>query len=269
MTGDAALRTSELHAARTALFLEQKASDDLRRSQERVLGELGQAAHQLNQATHALAALRNSWSWRLTGPLRACFDVFAAFKTMGWRPGRSNSLLPKLLRLGQYLWWGRLVRASGLFDEQYYLTQNPDVARSGLDPLRHFFVFGATEARNPSPLFDLRYYLNHNPDIARSSVNPVVHYLKWGAAEGRDPHPEFDTSFYLDSNPEARASGLNALVHYMGPGIACGLDPSPWFDTSEYLDSHPEVALLRLNPLVHYLDNRWEKWSNQTHRKRP
>jgi predicted O-methyltransferase YrrM len=261
---DAALRTSELHAAKTALSLEQKTSDDLRRSQERVSGELRQAAHQLNQATHALGALRNSWSWRLTGPLRACLDFFAAFKTMGWRTGPSNSPFPKLLRLGQYLWWGRLIRASGLFDEQYYLTQNPDVARCGLDPLRHFFIFGAAEARNPSPLFDLRYYLNRNPDVARSAVNPVVHYLKWGAHEGRDPHPEFDTSFYLDSNPEARASGLNPLAHYMGPGIACGLDPSPWFDTSEYLESHPEVALLGLNPLVHYLDNRWRQLRNPT-----
>jgi hypothetical protein len=266
---DAVSRASELHAARTAWSLEQKTSEDLRRTRDGLSEELRTTAGQLREARHDATALRSSLSWRLTGPLRGCLDFFTSFKTLGWRTGRSNSLFPKLLRLGQYLWWGRLVRASGLFDEQYYLTRNPDVARSGLSPLRHFFIFGVTEARNPNALFDLRYYLNCNPDVARSAVNPAVHYLKWGAAEGRDPHPEFDTSFYLDSDPEVRASGLNALAHYVGPGIACGLDPSPWFDTSEYLESHPEVALLGLNPLVHYLDNRWQKWRNQTTQETP
>ncbi len=163
------------------------------------------------------------------------------------------------VRLLQWLCYQRLVRASGLFDRRYYLTQNPDVERSGIDPLRHFFLCGADELRNPHPLFDLRYYLGRNRDVARSSINPLVHYLKCGASEGRDPHADFDSSFYLESNPEVRASRTNPLVHYLGPGASSGLDPSPWFDTTEYLESHPTAALRGVNPLVHYLEHGWRR----------
>jgi hypothetical protein len=189
-------------------------------------------------------------------------------------PTRSPRLTTILGRLGktrgkpfinllQWLQYRRLVDASGLFDRRYYLAQNPDVEHSGIDPLRHFFLSGADEIRNPHPLFDVSYYLGRNPDVAQSTMNPLVHYLKSGALEGRDPHPEFDSSFYLESNPEVRTSGTNPLVHYIGPGVTCGLDPNPGFDTTAYLESHPEAALQGLNPLVHYLDSRWQEWRSE------
>lgn len=45
-----------------------------------------------------------------------------------------------------------LLRASGVFDEGYYLDANPDVARAGADPALHFLQFGAVEGRAPNPL---------------------------------------------------------------------------------------------------------------------
>ncbi len=51
-----------------------------------------------------------------------------------------------------------MVRASGLFDEAWYLEMNPDVARSGADPVMHYIEAGAAEGRNPHPLFDTNYY---------------------------------------------------------------------------------------------------------------
>ena len=38
----------------------------------------------------------------------------------------------------------------GLFDAQYYLAANPDVAAAGVDPLAHYLAFGAQEGR---PIF--------------------------------------------------------------------------------------------------------------------
>ena len=52
----------------------------------------------------------------------------------------------------------RLIRESGLFDEAWYLAQNPDVAASGEDPIVHYLRRGAQESRDPSPLFDTAYY---------------------------------------------------------------------------------------------------------------
>ena len=48
----------------------------------------------------------------------------------------------------------RQIRRSALFDADWYLDRNPDVARSGVDPLRHFVQRGGAEGRQPSVLFD-------------------------------------------------------------------------------------------------------------------
>ena len=80
-----------------------------------------------------------------------------------------------------------VIRKSGLFDEQWYLKAYSDVARSGMDPIRHYLKFGAEEGRDPSLKFDTRYYQHTNPDVARLSVNPLIHYISHGKAEGRRP----------------------------------------------------------------------------------
>lgn len=71
------------------------------------------------------------------------------------------------------------------FDPAYYLQANPDVAKSGIDPLTHFLEFGWREGRDPSPRFSVRGYLDTNPDVAEAGINPLIHYLKAGRREGR------------------------------------------------------------------------------------
>ncbi|YBV96726.1 hypothetical protein M1D80_07340 [Phyllobacteriaceae bacterium JZ32] len=44
---------------------------------------------------------------------------------------------------------GRLKR-SGIFDESWYLLENPDVSASGVNPALHYIRFGAAEGRQPS-----------------------------------------------------------------------------------------------------------------------
>ena len=78
-----------------------------------------------------------------------------------------------------------LISSSDLFDSEWYLAQNPDVRRAGLDPLAHYVEFGAWEGRDPGPRFDSDWYLLHNPDVRATGVNPLVHYLRHGAREGR------------------------------------------------------------------------------------
>jgi hypothetical protein len=77
------------------------------------------------------------------------------------------------------------IAGSGLFDAEWYLKENPDVAAAGLDPLLHFHENGWREGRDPGPLFATSAYLKSNPDVARSGVNPLLHYIEHGQSEGR------------------------------------------------------------------------------------
>ncbi|KQX22753.1 MULTISPECIES: sulfotransferase family protein [unclassified Sphingomonas] len=51
-----------------------------------------------------------------------------------------------------------MIRASGMFDEVWYLATYPDAADSGLDPVEHYLTLGAPRGHNPNPLFDTGFY---------------------------------------------------------------------------------------------------------------
>ena len=113
------------------------------------------------------------------------------------------------------------LRASGFFDEDWYLRQYPDVAKTGDDPVEHYLRYGAAEGRNPSALFDTRWYLQKNPDVAKAGVNPLLHYVKFGKTERRLPchgaKPGVDISAYGQAMEElsrlavSRASEIDRL----------------------------------------------------------
>ena len=140
-----------------------------------------------------------------------------------------------------------------LFDSDWYLSQNPDVAVAQANPLAHYAAHGASEGRDPHPLFDTDWYVSQNPDVAFAGVNPLVHYFARGASEGRDPHPLFGTDWYVSQNPDVAAARINPLAHFVARGASEGRDPHPLFDSDWYLSQNPEVAQLRLNPLAHYV----------------
>jgi hypothetical protein len=124
------------------------------------------------------------------------------------RSGESDKYLLSRARLGESPRWGfdgltappttadglaeeaaekhrRRELAATEFDPEFYLKQNPDVAKSGLDPLDHFMANGWVEGRDPNADFSIREYLDANPDVGTARVNPFWHYLAAGRAEGR------------------------------------------------------------------------------------
>lgn len=127
-----------------------------------------------------IAALRSSFSWRLTRPVRAV-------------SGRARGLARRLRRLSpaalgdraKALAARRRVAQSGLFDARWYREQYPDVAASRADPLTHFLTTGWREGRQPGPKFDINYYRYAHPDVAKTGANPLTHYVLYGQAEGR------------------------------------------------------------------------------------
>jgi len=104
-----------------------------------------------------------------------------------------------------------------LFDGEFYLRANPDVAAARMDPLRHYKKHGAREQRQPHPLFDPVYYLAGCPQ-ARAAENPLGHFLEQNA-RWANPHPLFDCEAYLKAHPEV---STNPLVHYAARGSRSG-----------------------------------------------
>ncbi len=111
------------------------------------------------------------------------------------------------------------INASGLFDQEYYVTTFGDCTpyKSALD---HYIVEGANKFYNPHPHFSTAYYLYENADVKASNVNPLLHYILHGEAEGRKPNPYFSPSAYVAQNPDLAGWEANLLLHFVNHGCA-------------------------------------------------
>jgi len=150
------------------------------------------------------------------------------------------------------------LNASSLFDESFYLAQNPDIAEavaSGAfgSGFEHFQLFGQAEDRDPSLLFNNKLYLAQNPDVEQAVAagafqSGFEHFLLFGQHERRDLRSLiFDEAFYLEHNPDvAQAVASRALQsgfdHSTRFGQAEGRNPSVLFDEDFYLANNPDVA---------------------------
>lgn len=87
-----------------------------------------------------------------------------------------------------------LIKASCLFDRDWYLAQYPDVTLSGMEPAQHYLQLGAKKGYDPSPNFSTDNYLSLYPDVQQ--MNPLVHYEVFGKSEGRTCQIENEISSY-------------------------------------------------------------------------
>jgi glycosyltransferase involved in cell wall biosynthesis len=149
--------------------------------------------------------------------------------------------------------WGVLVRVvpepilsyvwhNPLFDQQYYLTTYPDVARARVHPERHYRRHGIREGRNPSRFFHTSWYLRTYPDVAGRSANPLDHYYFHGGYDSRDPSPLFRSAWYRSQNLDVRDAGINPLLHYMEHGLRERRLPSPGGSTLGPTDPRAQSA---------------------------
>lgn len=182
------------------------------------------------------------------------------------------------------------IRESGLFDEEYYLNENPDVKESGADPIEHYCEFGWKEGRNPSPDFNTVFYFQEYEDVKEGGGNPLLHYIKFGRGEGRkivssgaipgsknknqQKHNKaeeqdellirnsglFDEAFYLESYPEVAKQGNDPIEHYCSQGWKDLKNPSLKFDTAFYLEQNPDIRKAGMNPLLHYIKSGIKEW---------
>lgn len=116
---------------------------------------------------------------------------------------------------------------SATFDAKYYLSQYPDVAASGVDPLVHYVRHGARENRNPNAHFETHYYLATNPDVAQCDINPLYHFCTDGWKELRKPCKGFDVWWYWSTYLDPASDAVNPLAHFLHYGEAAGALPRP------------------------------------------
>lgn len=188
---------------------------------------------------------------------------------------------------------------SPAFDPDFYRAIYDDLPPD-MSPLWHYRVTGWREGRDPAPWFSSAAYLEDNPDLKRSGWEPLHHYLSLGRLEGREVRPstfaaryfgavgwsprpwsykafgaaparaapeppialteqeaavaaEFDAAFYLAANPDVAAAGMDPLRHFLRTGWLEGRDPTPRFSVRDYLELHPDIAGSGVNPFAHYL----------------
>lgn len=120
--------------------------------------------------------------------------------------------------------------------------------------------------------FDERWYLLRNPDVARVGINALAHYWRYGESEGRFPSPWFDPPWYraaYDLSPDQsplehflahRTTGrfLPCAALYLVPltaprGDDGAADPFDQYLTAMQMPERellPEWALLRLSGLI-------------------
>ena len=116
--------------------------------------------NQNNIQNQVIKQLQNSWSYRIgrlfTYPLSIPFEFFKFIRDYN------------------------LIKKSDLFDKEYYLSNNEDVKKAKVDPIKHYLKFGWKEGRNPSEKFNGNEYLNKISDVKVVGICPLVHYLKFG-----------------------------------------------------------------------------------------
>src|SRR5690606_17127781 len=73
-----------------------------------------------------------------------------------------------------------LIKHSGLYDKDWYMSRYADVQTSGLSPDFHFLLFGMHEGRDPGPGFNQLKYALFYKDVLLSRTNPLLHYVAHG-----------------------------------------------------------------------------------------
>lgn len=70
-----------------------------------------------------------------------------------------------------------IIKNSGLFDIEWYLSNYNDVKLKDIDPITHYLNFGVYEGCNPNSDFNTIEYMSFFKDLTFSNINPFVHYI--------------------------------------------------------------------------------------------
>ena len=179
---------------------------------------------------------------------------------------------------------------SAVFDADYYLKNNPDVAKWANNDkekaLQHFINYGMAEGRRGNEAFDVQSYYNEYPDLRAAFGTDIVryyeHYATFGKGEGRHPSgcasikgmrtslggtdysAVYDPEYYLEHNADVKGCytkkvGALSLIddaavlrHFVGCGMAEGRRGNDTFDVQSYKNRYTDLQIAYGNRLDSY-----------------
>lgn len=171
---------------------------------------------QIAEKEKALAEIINSKAWMIALAFRRISSLLVQARRVFIQYIRLLPFRRKQTQLNKDL---ALIRSSGLFDEAWYLTNNPDVAKTKEDPLLHYLERGANESRDPNPYFSNDWY---RKSIRNAKINPLLHYVRSGKKEGRKTQSdsqELAQYFSRTDLQEKNTQGIHLnpiIIHQMG-----------------------------------------------------
>ena len=185
------------------------------------------------------------------------------------------------------------------FDEAFYLAQHPELASASTSAFEHFMSLGWRIGYDPAPWFSLEDYFEANPDIKADGLNPFRHFLIWGESENRqlskrafgkknnedlasaeyeseseksklppklraevirvEQSGYFDRRYYLSEYRDLEHSELDPAVHFCMYGWREGRNPSEIFKTSFFEENFPRGRSTTINPIIDFLDSGLEE----------
>ena len=171
-----------------------------------------------------------------------------------------------------------------LFQPEWYLANNPDVAAAGMDPLEHYLKFGEAEDRWPNPYFDPKYYRAHAPGAKKYAGSALEHYEVIGWTRERNPSAKFSNRLYLQQYPSVAKKGIDPLGYHLKTGRFKGniafqtslekdddddliatmrlINESGLFDGDWYKKYYTDLWYADVDPLFHYVNHGWKEHRN-------
>jgi hypothetical protein len=172
----------------------------------------------------------------------------------------------------------------GGFDSEWYLRAYKDVAKSGLDPIRHYITHGWREGRLPYRLFKNEGIISFCPWIYGVNINPLYYQtifkscLNWDKDEAKNLHLDltsidilhitylkkelekkermaFDSEWYYHEYKDVYDNCVDAASHFDKYGWREGRNPTCWFNTEKYLVANHATRNNAINPFVEFIDS--------------
>jgi glycosyltransferase involved in cell wall biosynthesis len=95
-----------------------------------------------------------------------------------------------------------VILQSGIWNNEYYLTQLNESRIIASDLIKDYLMFGARMGVDGNFHFSSQYYISENLDVTTSGLNPLYHYIEYGEKENRKPNPYFTPAIYLKNNED-------------------------------------------------------------------
>jgi O-antigen biosynthesis protein len=173
-----------------------------------------------------------------------------------------------------------LIKESNLFDENWYLDNNPQLRKMNIDPVSHYLKIGAIEGQDPSPTFSNTAYIKANPDVGVAKINPLLHYVKHGVVEGRpvaeatlaqqNIQNQLSITYHsssafssdlrlLRSSLKARLEHLRHYIKHLHIPEANIIELSGLFDKQYYIENNIDLKDSKEDPIDHFVRIGWRK----------